>query len=78
MERAYPGLTDGGQKPLLLDNFSRKLNSNPNLAFAVRQRKPSNIDEAVAAALELETYLTAIAPTAISSVETQVGAGGGR
>ena len=57
---------------LRLDNFLRKMNSNPNVAFAVRQRNPFNIDEAVVAALELETYLTAIAPTAISSVETQV------
>ena len=42
---------------------------DPRLAFAVRQRKPVNLDQAVASTLELETYLLKM-PTMVAGVNS--------
>ena len=56
------------QRLLALNHFLANID-NPQLAFGVRQRAPKTLDEAVAAILELETYLKP-RPTTVGSVET--------
>lgn len=55
-EKAYPSLEAAGQELLVLNQFLSQLD-DPQLALGVRQRTPTTVDAAVAAALEIETYL---------------------
>ena len=55
-EKAYPTLQAEAQELLALNNFISQI-GDPQLSFAVRQRAPATVDAAVAAVLELETYL---------------------
>ena len=68
VEKVYPMLQVEAQRLLALNYFLANIN-NPQLAFGVRQRAPKTLDEAVAAILELETYLKP-RPTTVGSVET--------
>ena len=68
VEKAYPTLQVEAQRLLALNHFLVNID-NPQLAFGVRQRAPTTLDEAVAAILELETYLKP-RPTTMGSVET--------
>ena len=56
VEKAYPALQAEAQELLALNNFLAQI-ENPQLAFGVRQKAPTTLDAAVAATLELETYL---------------------
>ena len=56
VEKAYPTLQAVAQELLALNHFLSQI-ENPQLAFAVRQRAPTTVDSAVAAALELEIYM---------------------
>lgn len=56
MERAYPTLQPEAQELLALNRFLDAI-KDPQLAFGVRQRTPANLDQAVAATLELDMYL---------------------
>ncbi len=66
VERAYPTLQTEAQELLALNRFLDEI-QHPQLAFGVRQRTPSNLDEAIAATLELETYLLKV-PTTVAGV----------
>ena len=55
-EKAYPTLQAEAQELLALNNFLNQI-EDQQLSFAVRQRAPVMVDAAVAAVLELETYL---------------------
>ena len=62
VEKAYPTLQAEAQELLALNQFLSQI-GDPQLSFAVRQRVPATVDAAVAAVLELETYLKApVAP----------------
>ena len=52
VEKAYPKLQVEAQRLLALNHFLANID-NPQLAFGVRQRAPTTLDEAVAAVLEL-------------------------
>ena len=56
VEKAYPSLQTEAQELLALNHFLGQVD-DPQLSFAVRQRAPAMLDAAVAALLELETYL---------------------
>lgn len=56
VEKAYPSLQGEAQELLALNHFLNQM-GDPQLSFAVRQRAPATVDAAVAAVLELETYL---------------------
>ena len=55
-EKAYPQLQPQARECLALTAFLKQI-SNPQVAFAVRQKQPGNLDEAVTAALEMESYV---------------------
>ena len=57
-DRAYPDFEDKARERLALNQFLSQID-NPQVAFGVKQKRPGNIDEAVAATLELESYLKA-------------------
>ena len=56
VEKTYPALQAEAQELLALNNFLAEI-ENPQLVFGVRQKAPTTLDAAVAAILELETYL---------------------
>ena len=66
VERAYPTLQPEAHKVLALNRFLDEIR-DPQLAFGVRQRRPTTLDQAVAAAMELEMYLLK-APTMVAGV----------
>ena len=70
VERAYPTLQHEAQELLALNRFLDEI-KDPQLAFGVRQRTPTNLDQAVAATLELETYLLKM-PMAVAGVNSAV------
>lgn len=55
-DRAYPALQNEARERLSINAFLQQL-SHPQVAFSVKQKKPNMLDEAVAATLELESYL---------------------
>ena len=61
VEKAYPMLQAEAQELLALNRFLSEI-SDVQLAFGVRQRVPTTLDAAVAATLELETYLHKSSP----------------
>ena len=65
VEKAYPMLQTEAQELLALNRFLSEI-SDVQLAFGVRQRAPTTVDAAVAATLELETYLHKSSPFAAS------------
>lgn len=56
VEKAYPTLEPEAQELLVLNHFLSQL-EDPQLALGVRRKAPATVDAAVAAALEIETYL---------------------
>ena len=56
VERAYPALQAERQELLALNQFLARI-EDPQLAFGVRRKTPTTVDAAVAATLELETYM---------------------
>jgi hypothetical protein len=56
VEKAYPALQTEAQELLALNHFLAQI-ENGQLAFGVRQKATTTLDAAVAATLELETYL---------------------
>ena len=55
-DKAYKELGDDAKKLLALNQYL-KLLTDPQIAFAVRQQKPKNLDEAVTATLEIESFI---------------------
>lgn len=49
---------DRANECLVLIEFLSKID-NPQVTFGVKQKQPSNVDEGVAAARELDSYLKA-------------------
>ena len=71
VEKAYPALQAEAQELLALNHFLAQID-NPQLMLRVRQKAPSTLDAAVAATLELETYLQPkVATTPIAQVKEQ-------
>ena len=55
-EKAYPDLQAEAQEALALYRFLTQL-ENPQVNFAVRQKQPANVDQALQYTLETESYL---------------------
>ena len=55
-EKALPELDEKAKELLALERYLGELD-NPQVAFAVRQREPKTVDEAVTATLEIQSYL---------------------
>ena len=56
-EKAYPSLQAEAQEALALNWFLTQL-EHSQINFAVRQKQPANIDQAVQYTLEAESYLS--------------------
>ena len=54
-DKAYPSLEHEARERLAINAYLQQL-SPPQVAFAVRQKRPGTIDDAVAATLEMEAY----------------------
>ena len=54
-DKAYPDLVDEARERFALNQYLIQL-SNPQVAFAVKQTKPTTVDDAVQATLEMESY----------------------
>ena len=55
-EKAYLGLQMEAQEALALSRFLTQID-NPQIHFAVRQKQPANVDQAVQYTLEAESYM---------------------
>lgn len=66
-DKAFPDLEDKAKEQLSLDRFLASLDK-PELALAVKQKRPKNIDEAVAFTLEMDSYMRTTGNTRPSSV----------
>jgi len=68
-DKAFPNLEEPAKEQLSLDRYLSLLDK-PQLALAVRQKRPRTMDDAAAFTLEVESYL--ILP--VSSTQQQVSA----
>ena len=55
-DKAYPTLQEEARERLSINAYLAQL-PQPQIAFSVRQKQPDTLDEAVAATLEMESYL---------------------
>ena len=55
VNKAYPDLQDAAREQMALTHYLTQI-KNPQVAFAVKQQKPANLDAAVTATLEMESY----------------------
>ena len=67
-DKSYPDLDNNASETLTLNAYLGLLD-NPQVTFGVKQRKPANMDAAIAATLELESYLSH--KTVVSSVKEE-------
>ena len=56
VRKAFPNLQDEAREQLALNRYMDQL-KDPQISFAVKQRRPQNIQEAVSATIELQSYL---------------------
>lgn len=66
-DKAYPELADQARERFALNQYLTQLD-NPQVAFSVKQSKPTTVDDAVRATLEMESYLKPSEPAGISQV----------
>jgi len=59
VSKAYPDLGLDGRQQLALHQYLTSL-VNPQVSFGLKQRRPKTVDEAIAATLELESYLVPV------------------
>jgi len=58
-DKAFPELENKAREQLSLDRYLSML-EKPEIALAVRQKRPKSIDEAFSYTLEIETYVSAL------------------
>ncbi|KAL5464025.1 hypothetical protein EMCRGX_G032982 [Ephydatia muelleri] len=56
-DKAFPTLEEDARELLAVDRYLSNI-TDPSIAFAVRQKRPETMEEAVAATLEMESYST--------------------
>ena len=66
-DRAFPDLQDQAKEQLSLDRYLASLDK-PELALAGKQKRPKNIDEAVAYTLKMESYMRTTGSTRLATV----------
>ncbi len=77
-DKAYPDLEDAAREQIALTSYLGQL-SKPQVAFSVKQQKPTDLEEAVHATLEIESYLrpgARVAQVAVDDSDEPVGAVG--
>ena len=67
---AYLDLAEEAREHLALNQYLTQL-SNPQVAFAVKQTKPTKVDEAVRVTLEMESYSKPV-PSGIAQISEEV------
>ncbi|KAL5515842.1 hypothetical protein EMCRGX_G001074 [Ephydatia muelleri] len=55
-DKAFPAIDEKAKDLLSLERYLSELD-NPKVAFAVRQRQPKTLDDAVSCTMEMESYL---------------------
>ncbi|KRY47195.1 Retrovirus-related Pol polyprotein from transposon 17.6 [Trichinella britovi] len=70
VEKAYPTLSDDAKDIIGLDKFLNTLD-RPELVLLVKQRNPKNIEEAVRAALEVESFMIRPVPGLLIGTTSQ-------
>ena len=82
VEKAFPDLEAAAKETLALNQYLSQL-ENQQIAFGVKQRRPSSLVEAVSFTIEMESYLkkpvklapvVAEEPSVVSTIQTQQGA----
>ena len=63
-DKAYPTLQEEARERLAINAYLDQL-PQPQLSFAVRQKQPDTLDDAVATTLEMESYLPAQGASAV-------------
>ena len=56
VDKAYPQLEEAAREQIALSHYISQID-NMQVAFSVKQRKPTTLDDAVSATLEMESYL---------------------
>ena len=70
-DKAYPDLEEKARERLALNQFLAQI-ENAQVAFGMKQKQPTNVEEAVVATIELESYLGSSGkPLRVSAVSTQ-------
>eukprot|EP00731_Ephydatia_muelleri_P033930 Em0042g9a len=70
-DEAYPDLEEKARERLALNQFLAQI-ENAQVAFGVKQKRPTNVEEAVVATIELESYLGSSGkPLRVSAVSPQ-------
>ena len=64
-EKAFPGLDTKSIEQMALSQYLGRLN-NPQVAFAIKQERPKNLEEAIRSTLEMESYL--MKPATVASI----------
>ena len=57
VNKAFPDIEEAARERMAVDKFLRQLD-DPQLAFSVRQKRPSNLDEVVTYTLEMQAHLS--------------------
>jgi len=70
-DEAFPYLQDETKEQLSLDRFLTSLDK-PELALAVKQKRPKSIDEAVTYTLEMESYMMTTGSTQPAAVTAAI------
>jgi len=66
-DKGYPTLQDEAREQLAINMFLQQL-TPPQVAFGVKQKRPKTLDDAVAATLEMESY---VSPSSFGVSSTQ-------
>ena len=69
VDKAYPHFEDAARECLAVNQFLSQIH-NQQVAFGVKQRRPKNVEEAVAVTIELESYLGNTRPTPMAAVSS--------
>eukprot|EP00731_Ephydatia_muelleri_P036611 Em0289g3a len=68
-DRAYADLEERARERLALNQILSQI-ENPQVAFGVKQKRPQNVEEAVTATIELESYLRSSGPITECLIDT--------
>ncbi len=67
-DKGFPELSEDAKQQLSLQIYMQQLD-HPQVAFSVKQKRPATLDEAVAATIEMESYLPALARVAVAGCQ---------
>ena len=66
--KAYPDLSNSATEQIVLTHFIASI-VDQQISFAVKQKTPKSLDEAVSATIQLETYLTTSRMTNVNNIQ---------